>query len=147
MQTFCAERLTISENNTIYFKPDYNPRQHRRYTFISFLYVPLETEEKKIDACVRQNCSIHGVHYPYQKIDDITYKTGTRVYRVSNINEHFPKTDHIFGRWVRIIYDNQSEQRRGATDNVDENQDEVETTTYHTWLTNYDRGNAALANT
>lgn len=127
MQTFCAERLTISENNTIYFKPDYKPRQHRSYTFISFLYVPLETQEKKIGVYVRQNCSIHGLHYSYQKTDDITYKTGTRVYRVSNINEHFPKTERIFGRWVRIMYDNQSEPRKETTDDADENQDEIET--------------------
>ena len=40
--------------------------------------------------------------YTYQKIDDIKYHTGTRVYRVTNITEHFPKTDHIFGRWVKL---------------------------------------------
>ena len=46
---------------------------------------------------------------------------------MSNINEHFPKTEHIFGRWVRIMYDNQSEPRKETTDDADENQDEIET--------------------
>lgn len=47
MQTFCTEGLTISENNTIYFKPDYRSRLTLTYTFISFLNVLLETEEKE----------------------------------------------------------------------------------------------------
>ena len=67
MQTFCTG-LTISENNTIYLRPDYKPRQHRTYTFMSFLNVPLETEEKEMGDYIRQNCSVHGVHYPYQKL-------------------------------------------------------------------------------
>ena len=68
MQTFCTEGLTISENNTIYFRSDYKPRQHITYTFISFLNVPLETEKKEMEDYIRQNCSVHGVHYPYQKL-------------------------------------------------------------------------------
>ena len=105
MQTFSTEGLTISENNTVYFKPDFKPRQNRTYSFISFLNVPLETKEKEMDAYVKQFCTVRGVHYPFQKIDDIKYHNGTNVYRVSTITEHLPKADHIFGRWVRIIYD------------------------------------------
>ena len=112
MQTFCTEGLTISENNTIYFKPDYKLRQQRTYTFISFLNVPLETEEKEMDSYVKQYCSVHRVHYPYQTIKNIKHHTATRVYRVSNITKHFPKADHIFGRWVWIIYDGQPDRRK-----------------------------------
>ena len=68
MQTFCTEGLTISENNTVYFKPDFKPRQNRTYSFISFLNVPLETKEKEMDAYVKQFCTVRGVHYPFQKM-------------------------------------------------------------------------------
>lgn len=120
MQTFCTEGLTISENNTKYFKSDFKPRQSRRYTFISFLNVPLEKKEKQMDAYVKQYCTVHGVHYPFQKIDDIKYHIGTRVYRVSDIVEHLSKANHIFGRWVRIIYDGQPDRKRQSTEETDE---------------------------
>ena len=82
MHAFCTEGLTISENNTVHFKPDFRPRLTMTYTFISFLNAPLETEEKKMDAYVKQFCTVHSAHYPFQKTDDIKYHTGTRVYRV-----------------------------------------------------------------
>ena len=111
MQTFFTEELTIADNNTIYFKPDYKPRQQPpTYTFISFLNVSLETEEKDRNSYARQHCTVHGVHYPHQKIDDIKYHTGTRVCRVSRIMDHFSKAEHIFGRWIRIIFDGQPDR-------------------------------------
>ena len=55
---------------------------------------------------VKQYCTVHRVHYPTQKIGDIKY-TGTRVYRVSNIREHLPKSVYIFEKWTRVIYDGQ----------------------------------------
>ena len=87
----------------------------------------LETEEKQMNTYVQQNCTIHGVHYPHQKLHDITYKTGARVCRVSNITEHFTKADHIFGRGVKIIYDGQPNQKRHATDDIEDDQEQMET--------------------
>ena len=81
-----------------------------------------------MNAYVRQHCSVHGVHYPHQKIDDIKYHTGTRVCHVSNIFEHFPKVDHIFGRWVRIVYDDQPDCKK-TTNTGDEEVQENEMTT------------------
>ena len=127
MQTFCTEGLTISEGNIIFFKPDYIPRQPTTYTLISFLNVPLETEEKQMDAYVREHCTIHGVHYPRQKIENITYQTGTRTYRVSNIIEHFQKSDHIFGRWVRIIYNGQPDRRKQPSDKIENDHEQPQT--------------------
>ena len=80
-----------------------------------------------MDAYDQQNCTVHGVHYPHQKIDDISYKTGTRVYQVSNTTDHFPRSDHIFGRWVRIIYDGQPDQRRRPTDETGDDQEQMDT--------------------
>ena len=105
MSTFSTEPLTISENNNIVFKPDYKPPQTRAFTFICFWNVPLKTEENEMKRYVKEYCDVHGVHYLRQCIGDITYHTGTRVYRCSNTKEHFPKAVHIFGRWVRAIYD------------------------------------------
>ena len=127
MQTFCTEGLTISEGNIIFFKPDYTPRQPTTYTFISFLNVPLETEEKQMDAYVREHCTVHGVHYPRQKIEDITYQTRTRVYRVSNIIEHFQKSDHIIGRWVRIICNGQPDRRKQPSDKIENDHEQSQT--------------------
>ena len=124
MHTFCTEGLTISENKTVYCKPDFRPRLTMTYTFISFLNVPLETEVKELDAYVKQFYTAHGVHYPFQKIDDIKYHTGTRVYRISNIKEHLPRADHIFGRWVRIIYDGQPGRKKHPQHDTDEAQSE-----------------------
>lgn len=107
METFCTEGLVLSESIKIYFKPDFKTPPKRTYTFISFLNVPLETKEEDMTKFVRQFCTVHGVHYPTQKIDDIKYRTGTRVYRVSNIKEHIPRSVHIFGRWSKVIYDGQ----------------------------------------
>ena len=56
---------------------------------------------------VKQYYAVRGVHYPTQKIGDIKYHTGNRVYRVSNIREHFPNSIHIFRRWTKVIYDGQ----------------------------------------
>ena len=45
-------------------------------------------------------------------LDDIKYHTDTRVYWVSPIIEHFPKTEYIFGRWVWIIYDGPPDRKK-----------------------------------
>ena len=91
MSTFSTEPLAISENNNIVFKPDYKPSQARAFTFISFLNVPLKTEENEMTRYVKEYCDVHGAHYLRQQIGDITYHTRTRVYRCSNIKEHFKK--------------------------------------------------------
>ena len=85
MSIFGTKPLTISENNYIVFKPDYKPPQTRASIFISFLNVPLETEENEMTRYEKKYCDVHGVHYPKQHIGDITYRTRTRVYRCSNI--------------------------------------------------------------
>ena len=77
MSTFYTEPSMISENNTIVFKSDYKPLQARAFIFISFLNVPLETEENKMTRYVQEYCGVHGVHYPKQHIRDITYHIGT----------------------------------------------------------------------
>ena len=122
MSTFRTEPLTILENNNIFFKPDYKPPQTRTFIFISFLNVPLETEENEMTRSVKECCNVHGLNYPKQRIGDITYHTGTRVCGCCNIKEHFPKAVHIFGRWVCIIYDGQSDRKRkpSNTSEVDE---------------------------
>ena len=61
VSTFCTELLAISENNNIFFKPDCKPPQTRAFTFISFLNVPLETEENEMTRYVKEYCDIHGV--------------------------------------------------------------------------------------
>ena len=54
MQTFCREGLVKSENITIYLKLNYKPtRPSPTYAFVSFLNVPMETEEKDINDFVR----------------------------------------------------------------------------------------------
>ena len=92
MSIFCTEPLTISENNYIVFKPDYKPPQTRAFIFISFLNVPLETEETEMTRYVKEYCDVHGVHCPKQNIGDIIYHTGTRVFRCSNIKKTLPKS-------------------------------------------------------
>ena len=66
MSTFYTEPSMISEINTIVFKSNYKPPQARAFIFISFLNVPLETEENKMTRYV-----------PKQHIRDITYHIGT----------------------------------------------------------------------
>ena len=61
MSTVCTEPLTISESNIIFFKPDYKPPQTRDFTFISFLNVPLETEENEMTRYVKEYHGVHGV--------------------------------------------------------------------------------------
>ena len=112
ISTFCTEPLTILENNNIVFKPAFKPPQERAFIFISLLNVSLETKENEMTRHVKEYCDVHGVLYPKQHIGDITYHTGTRVHRCSNIKEHFPKAAHIFGKWVRVIYDGQPERKR-----------------------------------
>ena len=122
MSTFCTEPLTTPENNNVAFKPDYKPPLTRAFIFISFWNVPLETKENQMTCYVKEYCDIHGVHYPRESIRSITYHTGTRWDRCSNIKEHFPKVVHIFGRRVRVIYDGQpdSERKPNNTSEVDE---------------------------
>ena len=119
METFCTEGLVLSDIVKIYFKPDYKPMPRKKFTFISFINVP---EERRITEYVNQNCHVHGVHYPIQSIKGIEYRTGTRIYCVSNIREHFPRSDHIFGRWCRVIYGGQpsKEKRRSDVRHCDE---------------------------
>ena len=71
---------------------------------------------------MKQYCHVHGVHYPTQKIGDIKYHTGTRVYRVLNIREHFPKSLHIFGRWAKVIYVGQPARPRHDNDLQQQNE-------------------------
>ena len=111
MSIFYTEPLTISENSCIVFKPDYKPPQTSAFIFISLLNVPLETKENDMTRYVKEHCEVHAVQYPKQHIRDITYHTETRLYRCSNIKEHFPKAVHIFGRWVRVIYDGQLDRK------------------------------------
>ena len=61
MSTVCTEPLTISESNIIFFKPDSKPPQTRDFTFISFLNVPLETEENEMTRYVKEYYGVHGV--------------------------------------------------------------------------------------
>ena len=62
MSTFCTESLMTSEIKNIVFKPDYKPPQTRAFTFISFLNVPLETEENEMTRYVKEYCDVNGVH-------------------------------------------------------------------------------------
>ena len=98
MEIFCTEGLILSKNIKICFKPYFKPIPKRTITFISFLNVLLKTEENDMTEFIKQYCHVHGVRYLIQKIGDIKYHNGTRVYRVSNIRECFPKSVHIFGR-------------------------------------------------
>ena len=117
MQSFCTEGLVISDNITVYFKPDYKlPPPTRNYTFVSFQNVPLEREEKDMNDFVRQYAEFRRVHYPTQKIGDIKFHTGTRVYRCTKIKEHLPKAVHIFGRWTKIIYNGQPARQKKSSD-------------------------------
>ena len=59
MPTFRTETLTISENNNIASKPGYKPPQTRTLIFISFLNVPLETEENEMTCYVKEYCDVH----------------------------------------------------------------------------------------
>ena len=62
MSIFCTVPLTISENNYIAFKPDYKPPQTISFIFISFLNVPLETEDNEMTRYMKEYCDVHGVH-------------------------------------------------------------------------------------
>ena len=54
MQTLWREGLVISENITIYFKLNYKlTRPSPTYTFVSFLDVPIDTEEKDMNDFIR----------------------------------------------------------------------------------------------
>lgn len=44
------------------------------------------------------------------------------MYRVSNIVEHLPKADHVFGAWVRIIYGSQLDRKKQSNDKTGETQ-------------------------
>ena len=72
MPIFCTEPLTISENINISFTPDFKRPQTRAFTFISFLNVPLEIEGNEMTRYLKWYCDVHGVHYPKQRIGDIT---------------------------------------------------------------------------
>ena len=118
MQTFCTEGLTVPENISVFFKPDYKPTlKQRTYTFESFLTVLLEMEEQDTDQFVKQYLQFTGVHYPTKEIGNIQYHTGTRVYRCTKIKKHHPKSVHIFGRWVKVI-DNGQLARQKPTDTI-----------------------------
>ena len=112
MSTFCTEPLAISEYNNIDFTSDYKSPQTRAFIFISFLNVPLKTEENEMTRYLKCYCDVHGVHYPRQYIEDFIYHTRTRVYRCSNIKEHFQKGVHIFWKWTRVIYDGQPDRKQ-----------------------------------
>ena len=112
MSTFCTEPLAISEYNNIDFTSDYKSPQTRAFIFISFLNVPLKTEENEMTRYLKCYCDVHGVHYPRQCIEDFIYHTRTRVYRCSNIKEHFQKGVHIFWKWTRVIYDGQPDRKQ-----------------------------------
>lgn len=128
MQTFCTEVLSLAENNTAYLKPDYKPTpKQRSYTFVSFLNVPLETEEKYMDEFVKQHFEFTKVDYPKQQIDGTEYHTGTRVYWCTKIKHHLPKYVHIFGRWTRVIYTGQPARQRTQITHNDIRQIEFET--------------------
>ena len=74
MQTFCTEGLVISDNITVYFKPDYKlPPPTRNYTFVSFLNVPLETEEKDMNDFVRQHAEFLGFTTPHKKLETLNF--------------------------------------------------------------------------
>ena len=122
MSTLYTEPLRVSENNNIVFPPDYKPPQTRAFSIISFLNVPLETEGDEMTCYVKEYCYVHGVHYPRQRIRDITYHTGTRAYKCSSIKEHFQKAVPIFGRWVRVLYDRQHDRKRKPNDTSEEDE-------------------------
>lgn len=128
MQTFCTEVLSLAENNTVYFKPDYKPTpKQRSYTFVSFLNVPLKTEEIYMYEFVKQHFEFTKVDYPKQQIDGIEYRTGTRVYWCTKIKHHLPKYVHIFGRWIRVIYTGQPARQKTQNTHNDIRQIEFET--------------------
>ena len=123
MSTFCTKPLAIWDNNNIVLKPDYKPPQTRALTFISFLKVPLETEENEMTHYVKEHCDVHRVHYPRQCIGDITYHTGTRrVYHCFNIKEHFSTAVHIFRRLFQVICDGQSDRNWKPYDTSEEDE-------------------------
>ena len=73
-QTFCTEGQVISEIITVYFKPDYKPPPPtRNYTFVSFLNVPLETEEKDMNDFVRQYANSVGFTSPHKKLETLNF--------------------------------------------------------------------------
>ena len=108
METFCQESLTLQDNIQAIFLPDFRkkPRRiYKMYTFVSFLNVPSEADEDLLTDFVEQFADVEGSpRYPKENSGDIKHKTGTRVYRVSNIVTPIPRYNKIFGRTIKCIY-------------------------------------------
>ena len=73
---------------------------------------------------VRQYAEFCGVYYPTQKIGDIRFHTGTRVYRCTKIKDHLSRAVHIFGRWVKIIYNGQPARQKKPSDKPEQRETE-----------------------
>ena len=101
--------------------------KEKTYTFVSFLNAPVETEEKDMDEFVRQHFDFTKVHYPTQKVDDIEYHTGTRVYWCTKVKDHLPKSVHIFRKCTGVIYNGQPARQKTSTTHHEIRQIEFET--------------------
>ena len=61
---------------------------------------------------VQQYAAVIGrPRYPTEDINDIEYRTGTRIYRVHSRREHILRIVKLFGRQIKCIYTNQPEQQ------------------------------------
>ena len=92
METFCSEPLKI-QDFSVQFSPDFRKRTRRyyQYTYISFLNVPSEAEEKAMTDFVKQHTTVVGdPRYPVKTVQGIDYMTETWIYRVHSITEHIP---------------------------------------------------------
>lgn len=134
METFCLESLILQNDFEAFFIPDFwkaKPRRApKRYTFISFLNVPSEADEELLTEFLEQFADVEGPpRYPTEKSEensDIKYKTGTPVYRVSNIVTHIPHYNRLFGRTVKCIYTGQPLDDDEQTIPQDENEQQPE---------------------
>lgn len=113
METFCINPLNV-KNFSLTFKPDFTKRQTRYQEpeTISFLNVPSEADEDSMTQYVQQYAAVIGrPRYPTEDINDIEYRTGTRIYRVHSRREHILRIVKLFGRQIKCIYTNQPEQQ------------------------------------
>ena len=108
------EKKIYNHGNILYRTPDFrkNTKRYMETEVISFLNVPLEADEEAMTQFVQQYATVLGKpRYPVERIDEIEYLTGTRIYHVHSRKKRIPRQITLFGRQIRCIYTNQPDQK------------------------------------
>ena len=130
METFCHEPLNIIDSCQVTFHPDYNKRSKKppkNYAIISFFNIPAEGGLKLLTDFLDRYASTEGEpRYATSTYKEIQYKIRTITYKVTNILQHIPRYNTLFGRSINCYYNDQQKptkknQRTDYQSDQDEN--------------------------